>query len=707
MDIGAHDPSVIVTISEADSTTARQVSTQQLPETPDSLHTDIRQPPGKPGADSTHDLLTGCLTRRAFFEKYEGVFMSALQEGHKLSCIRIDIDMLREINHRYGHIRGDEVIQAVANSLQRSFRPTDTIFRYGGEEFCVMLPGIKLSLASHLAERARLNIEKLNLTGTTNASGVAITASLGVSSIEQGPASLARLIDQTGKALKQSRNSGGNHVTVWQTETIAGASPLQGAFIPGITPQPGQPVHTDTPAVPAAGQPGDDRLTGLSDRRQFQEHILEAVQSGYGNGLISAVMILDMDMFKRINNALGYSAGDELLEIIGSRLSKTLRGTDSLARLHGNQPDSAIYSLGGDEIGILLKELGSIEATAQVVHRIIDSVTERIDISGNEIHLTCSIGISLYPEHGREADVLLKNACTALYYAKLEGHNSYQFYDENLSNASIKSLQLENELRHAIENNALELYYQPKVDLGTGRVSSMEALLRWQHPQFGMIPPDKFIPVAEATGLITQLGYQTIETACRQIRQWQSDGYESIRVAVNLSAVQFRQKDLLEKIHHLLREYGVAAKQLEIEITESTIMADIDAASSKMRGLHHSGIHISIDDFGTGYSSLNHLKRFPINTVKIDHSFIRDITTDADDAAIVGAIIELAHKMGLAVVAEGVETVEQLELLQGMHCNEIQGFLFSQPLPPDEASGLLGETIESRLGAGKMASIAS
>jgi diguanylate cyclase (GGDEF)-like protein len=440
--------------------------------------------------------------------------------------------------------------------------------------------------------------------------------------------------------------------------------------------------------------PDIDSLTGLPNRKEFHGNIVAAVQSCKINRQHASVMMLDLDRFSRINNTLGHAIGDELLKIVSHRIVDILRSTDSVSRLSDTDAVTSIYRLGGDEFGILLTGLDCTEFTGEIANRIIASITSQIDIQGHEIHLSCSTGISLYPDNGSSADSLLKNASTALYYAKLQGKNYYQFYNEKLNRDSLENLRLENDLRHAIERNELDLYYQPKIDLATGRINSVEALLRWRHPEIGMVPPDEFIPLAEETGLITALGYWVLETACRQIRQWQDAGYDHLSVAVNLSALQFRQNDLLERIHDTIEATGICAHQLELEITESTVMDDLDTAASTMRALHGSGIRISIDDFGTGYSSLSHLKRFPINTVKIDRSFIRDITTDPDDAAIVGAIIAMSHNMELKVIAEGVETQQQLDFLRSLQCDEVQGFLFSPPVPHHEFCTLLDQSVD-------------
>jgi EAL domain-containing protein (putative c-di-GMP-specific phosphodiesterase class I) len=372
-------------------------------------------------------------------------------------------------------------------------------------------------------------------------------------------------------------------------------------------------------------------------------------------------------------------------------------------RLGGEDSENPIYRLSGDEFGILMTGIESTEFTTRVVNRIIKSLNSAIDIGGHEITLACNIGISLYPENGGDADSLLKNAAVALYYAKCQGPNCYQFYTDDQRDSAAGDFPLQIDLRQALKKNEFELYYQPKIDQNSGRIVCMEALLRWRHPEIGMIPPAEFLPVAESTGLIIPIGKWILHTACRQLGIWQQGGYTDLSVAVNLSALQFSQKDLMAQVGTILDETNIAPRYLELEITETTVMDDIDAAATTLRLLHKAGMKISIDDFGTGYSTLNNLKRFPISSVKIDRSFIRNITTDSDDAGIIKAIITMAHSLGLRVVAEGVESEEQFAFLGNLNCDEFQGFLFSPPVPQDEASNLLLEN-DARDTRGRLAS---
>ena len=632
---------------------------------------------------ATRDPMTNCLNRRSFFEKYGPVFTAAKKNDRQLICIMADIDLFKSINDRFGHTAGDEVIITIAQSLQQSMRSTDTICRYGGEEFCILLPDMSLDDAMKTAERARSSIESTTIPGMTE---IKVTTSFGIAMINEQVESMTQLIDQADKALYLSKNNGRNCITFWSQEddeNESGTGPSNTSGSASSSSQIDEPTH----------KPEHDSLTGLPNRRVFHASIVAAIEHCQTNGHFMAVMMLDLDMFKRLNNALGFKTGDRLLTSVSERLQETLRDSDSVSRLISDEESPFIYRLGGDEFGILLSSMESLEFTEQIASRIIAAVTEPLEIDSHEIHLKCSIGISVFPGNGLNADSLLDNAGSALFNAKIKGQNTYQVYDDKISNASLDRLKLENELHHAIERNELVLYYQPKVALYSGKIIGMEALIRWIHPKIGIVSPADFIPIAEESGLIVDIGEWVLKTACNKIKEWKSTDYNDVSIAVNLSAVQFRQDDFLDMIRTIISEAGIEPGLLEFEITESTIMDDIDLASAIMHELHREDVRISIDDFGTGYSSLAHLKRFPLNAVKIDRSFVRDLTTDPDDAAIIGAIIAMAHSMGLKIIAEGVETAEQLEYLRRLRCDEIQGFLFSQPLPADEAEELLKQDV--------------
>jgi diguanylate cyclase (GGDEF)-like protein/PAS domain S-box-containing protein len=651
---------------------------------------------------ATRDPLTDCLNRRSFFEKSEPVFETARRNGQQLACIMVDIDLFKSINDRYGHVKGDEVIRMVAQTLQASLRSSDTICRYGGEEFCITLPGLNIEQAIATAIRARGNIAAMNFPEISTNSSLRVTASFGIATLDQDVADFASFIDRADQALYLAKNTGRNRVSVWDSETGA-SNPLDPAMRvagadsggdPEEAPIPdGAPSVNDTDHGAAAGAPqaGDDGLTLLPNRKLFHNQIVETIEFCRQNQQSFSLLMLDLDMFRRINNTMGVYIGDELLTEVSQRLVQTLRSTDVVVRFDNEDSDNPIYRLSGDEFGILLTGMECTEFTVQVVNRIVESLSGAFDIGGHRIRLACNTGISIYPENGGDADTLLKNAAVALYYAKCLGPNRYQFYNESSVESSTGNFPLQNELRQAIEQDQLELHYQPKIDMKSGRIVCMEALLRWRHPEMGMIPPSQFLKVAENTGLIIPIGKWVLRTACRQLGVWQRGGYHDLCVAVNLSAMQFSQKDLLMQIGTILDETGVAPWHLDLELTEATIMDDIAAAATTLRLLHKAGMRISIDDFGTGYSSLNHLKRFPIRSVKIDRSFIRDITTDEDDAGIIKAIITMAHGMGLRVVAEGVETAAQFAFLDNLHCDEFQGFLFSPPVPKIEAGSLLRE----------------
>ncbi|PWB47720.1 MAG: hypothetical protein C3F18_11970 [Nitrosomonadales bacterium] len=422
-----------------------------------------------------------------------------------------------------------------------------------------------------------------------------------------------------------------------------------------------------------------DELTGLANRNLFQDRLNQALiySRRHGGGL--AVLFIDLDNFKTINDSLGHDAGDALLAQVASRLAGNVREGDTVAR-HG-----------GDEFVLLLAEIRAEDDVSMIAQKLLKALSAPFHVGGRELHITCSVGIASYPKDGKDRQTLLKNADAAMYRAKEIGRNNVQFYAEEMNVKAMERLMLENSLHHALERNEFLLHYQPQVDLRSGEITGMEALVRWQHPELGVVSPARFIPVAEDSGMIIPLGEWVLRTACAQNRAWQCAGLKPIGVAVNLSARQFRQPNLVEMVAGILRESGLDPAHLELEVTESLVMQNVEEAISTLGRLKAMGIKLSIDDFGTGYSSLNYLKRFPIHTLKIDQSFVRDITTDPSDAAIAKTIISMAHELGLTVIAEGVETEEQKSFLRLRHCDEMQGYFFSRPVPAQEFETLLRE----------------
>jgi diguanylate cyclase (GGDEF)-like protein len=431
-----------------------------------------------------------------------------------------------------------------------------------------------------------------------------------------------------------------------------------------------------------------DVLTTLPNRELFKELLKKALAYAQRNDFVMAVLFVDLDNFKRINDTLGHDMGDRLLQAVAGRLVKMIRNSDYIARIDENEMTEVASRFGGDEFILLLNRLAHINDASKVASRILEDMSSPFELDGHEVFITASIGISLYPSDGENVDDLVKNADLAMYHAKARGRNNYQHYSESMNAVVLEHLTLANKLHKALENEEFLLHYQPKHSMPDGRINGLEALLRWRADDNELVPPSRFVPILEETGLIIPLGEWILRTACLQNKTWQQTGLGPIAVSVNISSRQFDQKNLIEVVTQALRDANLSPQYLELEITESTIMQDPEEAITTLHRLKNMGVRISVDDFGAGYSSLNYLKRVPLDALKIDRSFVMNLATSSSDEAIIKAIIALAHSLKLKVVAEGVETVEQLSLLRELGCDEIQGFLFSRPLPVEKVQGL-------------------
>lgn len=668
---------------------------------------------------ATRDPLTGCLNRRAFFERCEQLLDEAKRKDTRLSCIMTDIDHFKSINDRHGHAAGDKVIQMVANELRANGRPDDIVGRYGGEEFCIALPGLGAQEAVAVAERLRAAVK--NAKYVQSSTPLRITSSFGVAELADDVSNPEALIDRADQALYIAKENGRNRVIGWHKELVANQAgglrltPTRYAEIeddrdrapvrddvasPLVDPQDElsslrcrvdeleqELTHSQRALTEQAGR---DVLTDLPNRLLFFDRISQALNRGQRFDQIAAVLVLEIDMFQRINEALGAVVGDQLLRKVAQRLTQILRSTDTISFLGNDMPDVTVSRTGADEFGILLTDMHDVEMVTWIVKRILDSMAKSMTIDGHEIFITCNAGISLYPHDADTASALLEHASAARFKAKQRlGKNNLQFYSADINQESFRQLWFESQLHHALRLGELSLNYQPKIDLATGRITSMEALIRWNNPKLGQVPPGEFIPIAERTGLINEIGEWVIRSACGQARRWREAGFRDVGVAVNLSALQFRQKNLCENIAAILDGSELEPGLLELEITESAVMDNFDGALEMIRELHKAGVQFAIDDFGTGYSSLAYLKHLPVNTLKIDRSFLSDTVPDKQDSLIITAIVAMAHSLNLRVVAEGVETGAQKRFLEHLECDEIQGYLISKPVPEDDALELL------------------
>jgi len=612
---------------------------------------------------ATRDPLTNCRNRRSFFARLEQAFSQAKEDGVELSAIMCDIDHFKAINDKYGHAKGDDVIREVANLIGSALRSSDTLGRYGGEEFCAYLPGMGIKQATALAERVRQRIERSDI-------DLDVTVSFGVSSLKFGAASPADLVNQADEALYLSKKIGRNRVTSYDKKeeiekTLASQNASQGDI------------------------ERESRLLGLPDLSTLYTKLKTELERAQNNNMLAAVLMINLDRFKGIIHTLGQTVSEQILADIEKRLREALRRNDFIQQLNSEGGAGSVERISHEEFMILLTDLQRVDEVKNIAQRLMELVAKPLEVANDEVLVTCSMGVSVFPEHSGMAEDLVNKAAIALYEASRQGRNQLQFYTDEVKNAATEAVRIESKLSHAIERNEFHLVYQPRIELQSGRITCVEALLRWENPELGSVSPVIFIPLAEDSGIINDIGEWVLRESCQQVKAWRDEGLEDIRVSVNLSTKQFQDENLINKIEQVLADTQVQPDWIEMEITETAIMENQQETMLLLERLKALGMHLSIDDFGTGYSSLSYLKHFPVDTLKIDRAFISDVVDDAHDQMLVATISEIAHKFDLIVVAEGVETHEQLAKLRQYNCDEIQGYLFSKPLLPANASALL------------------
>lgn len=612
---------------------------------------------------ATRDPLTNCRNRRSFFARLEQAFAQAKEDGVELSAIMCDIDHFKAINDQYGHSQGDEVIKKVANLVTSSLRSDDSVGRYGGEEFCAFLPGVGIKQATALAERIRHRIER-------DADEPTVTVSFGVSSLKFGATTPADLLNQADEVLYLSKKTGRNRVTSYdkkdEVEVLVTSSDDSQDSIKR-----------------------ESRLLGLPDLTTLNTRISDLLVHAQEQNTLVAILMINLDRFKGIMHALGQAVSEKLLTDIEQRLREALRRNDHIQQLNGEESDSSVERISHEEFMVVLTNLEQVEEVKNIAQRLMELIAKPFEVGNDEVRITCSMGVSVFPEHSYTAEDLVNKAAIALYEASHLGRNQLQFYSDEVKNAATEAVKIESKLCHAIERDEFHLVYQPRIELKTGRITCVEALLRWESPELGSVTPGIFIPLAEDSGIINDIGEWVLRQSCQQIKEWHDQGMDEVRVSVNLSSKQLLDEKLYDKIEQTLAETEVQPDWIEMEITETAIMENQQATTVFLERLKAIGVHLSIDDFGTGYSSLSYLKHFPVDTLKVDRTFIADIVDDEHDQMLVTTISKIAHQFDLNVVAEGVETHAQLAKLRQYQCDEIQGFIFSKPLLPANATALL------------------
>jgi diguanylate cyclase (GGDEF)-like protein len=611
---------------------------------------------------ATRDELTGSHNRRHLMKLLEEEKYRSGRSGNLFCLCLLDLDFFKHVNDTYGHNGGDAVLREFARTVQGEIRSRDCFGRYGGEEFLLMLPDTMLEQALMLVEQLRLRVRQLAFPDISD--DLRLTVSIGLAEYRSGE-SIGQTIARADEALYAAKSSGRDRCFCYGQQATAEAGD-SAARSPG--------------ALRSFAAEHSDPLTGVLSRRMLRDRLGHALERALRNNHHVALMLLNLNKFKEINDAIGYDAGDAILVQTAATVRTCLRESDTIARW------------GGDEFVVILEDVGHESDAQKVAEKILKRFSLPMGLGERESLVTLSVGIAMSPGVKCDVDTMLKRADIAMLRAKAWGDNVVEIHYAESPLPSGEGLALKNGLREALRAGQLFLEYQPQVDLASGRLVGVEALIRWQHPEFGRIEPSRFIPLAEETGMIVPIGEWVLRTACEQNQAWCAAGLEPIKMAVNLSARQLKQPDLVERVLRIVEQTGIAPHCLDLEITEGILIDNLEMNQGTLTQLRTAGVQISIDDFGTGYSSLNYLSELPADILRLDGSFVRRLAQPGSRGrpqAIVASIIEMAHRLDMKVIAESVENSDQLKLLGEMRCDEAQGYFFSRPVNPARIFALL------------------
>ena len=659
---------------------------------------------------ASRDALTGCYNRRAFFDITEEMFRQAVNTNTDLTCIMVDIDHFKSINDRFGHAVGDEAIRMVAEKLNACNYTGAVVGRYGGEEFCLALPNASLEKGNQVAETLRTSI-KLAARGFSEKE-LKLTASFGVSNAEPHMSNVGQLLEHADKALYIAKESGRDRVVTWvegrELPEKNGADSLL-ATQHDFSTLDGKAKENDIDIkllnhrierleselqrkeAEYAKNRFNDPITNLPTQIIFEDRVSQAIAYTGRAKKIIAVAVMNIDMFSRINNTLGQIVGDEFLKAVAQRLKSILRRSDTVASMvNPDQTGPSLSRLHDDEFALLLTGIDSVESVTYIIKRIQDKFAGKINVADHELYVTTTIGLSIAPHDANTPKALIEGARSAQKHAKgMVGKNKYQFFSKEINEKSMEQMQLEVDMHNAIGANQFRMVYQPKLDLETGRIHSLESLIRWKHPERGMVTPYQFIPVAERTGLIIDIGNWTLNAVCRQTRKWVDMGADDLRVSVNISGIEFTNESFVDSVKAALRTNNLSASHLEFEITETAVMNNLEASSKIVDELRYMGITIAMDDFGTGYSSFSYLGQLNFDWIKIDRNFLLEAMKHKHSKTLYDAMVIMAHEIDLKVVAEGVEKKNEYKYVQSLGVDELQGYIVSKPVSPMQIERML------------------